>query len=275
MQICVNGSFHPSSQPVIRVANRSYRYGDGLFETILLRKGEMPLFSLHMERLYEGIGLLGYHTAVKPADLQQQILLLCQKNDCLESARIRISFSGGNGSLFEDREEAGYVIEARPFDASQPFRVGRLGIFEQGLKAADGFSHLKSASALVYVQAAAFARANGWDEAVVLNTERGPADTSFANIFIVKGEQILTPSLDQGCVAGVLRRRILENCGELFNITEQAIEIADLEQADEIFLTNAVRGIIRVESFAQKELKQEMSARLEEALVKTIGPALC
>ena len=72
MQICVNGSFHPSSQPVIRVANRSYRYGDGLFETILLRKGEMPLFSLHMERLYEGIGLLGYHTAVKPADLQQQ-----------------------------------------------------------------------------------------------------------------------------------------------------------------------------------------------------------
>ena len=115
----------------------------------------------------------------------------------------------------------------------------------------------------------------GKDEAVVLNTERRPADTSFANIFIVKGEQILTPSLDQGCVAGVLRRRILENCGELFNITEQAIEIADLEQADEIFLTNAVRGIIRVESFAQKELKQEMSARLEEALVKTIGPALC
>ena len=275
MQICVNGSFHPSSQPVIRVANRSYRYGDGLFETILLRKGEMPLFSLHMERLFEGIKLLGYNTAVKASDLQQQVLLLCQKNDCLESARIRISFSGGNGSIFEEREDSAYVIEARPFDTATPFRVDRLGIFEQGRKSSDGLSHLKSASALVYVQAALYARQHGLDEAVVLNTEGRPADTSFANIFIVKGEQIRTPSLDQGCVAGVMRRWILENSGAPFNIQEQALETADLEQADEIFLTNAVRGLVRVESFAGRALKQEFTARLEEALFKTIGPALC
>ena len=272
MQICVNGTFHPSSQPVIRSSNRAYRYGDGIFETILLLKGEMPLFRYHMKRLYSGISQLGYRFTVEEADLLKQVKSLCQKNNCVEKARIRISVTGGNGFLTEEREKADHVIEAREFHPQRDHAViSNLGFYRDAFKSCDSLSNLKSTSALIYAQAAAYGRSEGMDDVLVLNSEKRIADSTIANLFVVLNEKIITPSLGEACVDGVMRRWLLEQLGEEMKITEGTVTPADLEQAQEIFLTNALRGIIRVERFLGRKLSHVMTDFLVEKSAQTIG----
>ena len=271
MQICFNGSFHPSSQPVIRYSSRSFRYGDGLFETILFRQGEMPLFNYHMKRLYSGLGLLGYQFPATESDLLQQVKILCQKNNCQELARVRISISGGNGFITEDRNKPDYVIEARELPSGHEFAtIENLGFYPDAFKSRDYLANLKSSSALVYVQAAVYGRAHGMDDVLVQNSEKRVADSTIANLFIVKEGELITPSLPEGCVDGVMRRFVLENFATEMNIREGEITVADLESTREIFLTNALKGIIQVKRFLGRPLVQEQTKILRERSLRTI-----
>jgi branched-chain amino acid aminotransferase len=276
MQICFNGGFHPSTQPVIRTVNRAYRYGDGLFETILLSKGEMPLFSYHMRRLYAGVALLGYRFPLEEADLLQQIKTLCKKNNCEERARIRIVVTGGNGFINEEREKADYLIEAREMNlAPGQAQISNLGLYPGAFKSRDALSNLKSSSALIYAQAAAYGRSQGLDDVLVMNSEKRLADSTIANVFVVTDNGILTPSLSEGCVDGVMRRWLLEQFGAEMNITEGEIAASRLEGAREIFLTNALRGLIQVKRYLGRELAQEISTSMRENSVQTLGEGIC
>src|SRR5690242_1827629 len=101
--ICVNGKIKKSGDPVLTADNRGYRYGDGIFETIRIHKGKMPLEELHFDRLFNSMELLGLE---KPAhfskeQLSIQIISLCEKNKCDQSGRIRLSVSRGNGGLYD------------------------------------------------------------------------------------------------------------------------------------------------------------------------------
>ncbi|HSF46213.1 MAG TPA: aminotransferase class IV, partial [Chitinophagaceae bacterium] len=114
-----------------------------------------------------------------------------------------------------------------------------LGVYKDARKAEDKFSSLKTNSFLPYVQAALYARQMKWNDALVTNTHNRIADSSIANVFWVKEGRIFTPPLSEGPISGVMRRYLLENT----LIHEQPLTEEDLVQADEIFLTNAFRGI--------------------------------
>jgi branched-chain amino acid aminotransferase len=181
--------------------------------------------------------------------LGESIGNLAEQNQCSGQARVRLTVfrenAPGNG--------AGYVVECTEL----PGRPGnfegaglQLGLFEKGRKNADMYSNLKTCGALLYAEAARAAVEGGFDDCMVLNTGGQIADTSIANLFIVKDNRILTPALAEGCVAGTLRRHLLESlAGGEYEIAETSIGLADLEAADECFLTNAIRGIRWVAGF--------------------------
>jgi branched-chain amino acid aminotransferase len=93
--------------------------------------------------------------------------------------------------------------------------------------------------------AARYAQGNKLDDALVLNSFNNIAETSIANIFLVKGKQLLTPALEEGCVGGVVRRWILER----YAVTECPVQLEDILAADEVFLTNAIYGVRWVAQF--------------------------
>jgi branched-chain amino acid aminotransferase len=277
MHICFDGKIIKSGEPVFAADDKSYRYGDGLFETIKMINGEMPLFDLHMERLFDSIRLLEFSTSthLTAAKLKGDIISVCNKNRCTALARIRLSVSRGNGGIYEqDRDRLHYLIECWPGNpATNQLNENGLviGVFPHARKSMDIYSKLKSANYLPYTMAARFAKQQQWNDSLVLNAEGNIADSSIANVFFVKGELICTPSISQGGVDGVMRRYLIaqiRNAG--ISMEERTVSPDEAAEADELFLTNAMNGIRWAGRFENKILTNQKTGSLYRDFIQKL-----
>jgi branched-chain amino acid aminotransferase len=275
--ICINGKIISGSEPVLMASNRSYRYGDGLFETMKVMNGQILLSGYHFERLFGGLTLLKFDTPrlFTKEKLQQDVLSLCKKNECENLARVRLSVFRGNGGLYDEDKTLQYVVECWPL--SEP--VNKLNenglvidIYKEAEKSCDKFSNLKSANFLPYSMAALYAKENKLNDCLVINTTGSIADSTIANIFIVKNEIVTTPALDEGCVNGVMRRHLLSEMRHSgYSVQETAVAVSDIKEADEIFLTNAINGIRWVRQFRDKIYTNLKAVEIYNRFVKTIS----
>lgn len=273
--ICFNGKMIPDTKPVLLSSNRSYKYGDGLFETMHVENGKIPLINLHMERLFAGIALLEFQvpagfTANKLID---EITGLFSLNGCGKSGRARLSVFRGNGNLNEDPGFLEYLIECEkiPHEKTGLHARGlQIDIFPFARKSQDKFSNLKSAAFLPYVMAARYAKQNKLDDCLLLNSSGNIADSTIANIFIIKDQKIFTPALTQGCVQGVMRKFLLEFLDKNgYKITEGIVTPEQLSQADEIFLTNAIKKIQWVQTMKGRTYQHIQTKEIYDRFLKT------
>ncbi|MET0392014.1 MAG: aminotransferase class IV [Chitinophagaceae bacterium] len=273
----VNGQILPAGTAVLQADNRSYRYGDGLFETMKVVHGRISLAHYHWERFFSGLQLLGFAVPASftPTTLQEEIIQLCTQNKCTELARIRLSAFRGNGGLYDDDTASlQYMIECQ--DAGDT--VNRLneeglvtGIFPDARKSCDRFARLKSANYLPYAMAARYARRNGLHECLVLNTYERIADATIANVFLVRDGCIYTPPVSEGCIAGTMRRYLLEKGRPAgFAIEEKAITPAETAIADELFLTNALYGLRWVKNHGAATYGNQLATAVYNELIKPI-----
>ena len=114
--ICVNGKLLPADKPALMADNKSYRYGDGLFETMKVNGRNILQEAFHFERFYAGLDQMEFEVPalLTTERLKQQIILLCEKNNCGPWARVRLSVFRGNGGLYEGNNDLQYVIECWP-----------------------------------------------------------------------------------------------------------------------------------------------------------------
>lgn len=276
--ICFNGKILPADEPALLVSNRGYRYGDGLFETIKVAEGLLILENYHFERLFSGLSLLkfelpGHFTKEK---IKAGILQLCKRNGCEGLARVRLSVFRGNGGLYDEDKSLQYIVECWPLNNS----ISKLNenglvinIYNDGEKSCNKFSNLKSANFLVYSMAALYAKENKLNDCLVLNTKGNIADSTIANVFIIKNGVIITPGLEEGCINGVIRRHLLKvmrDSGE--DVLEAAVAVSDLNAASEIFLTNAIHGIRWVRQLGYKNYTNTKTVEIYNRFIKTISP---
>ena len=253
-------------QPLITIQNRSFRYGDGLFETIKVFRNEIVLSEYHFDRLFTSLSLLKIPVPVflSREKLFKDILELCRLNNCQNSARIRMAV------FREEENNAGAVIEAYPLSekANALNEDGWLiDIYPHARKSVDAFANLKSANYLPYVMADLYAKENGRDECLVLNCDNKISDASKANVFLVLQKEVYTPALHQGCINGVKRRFVIEELKKQGVIVhQQAIDEEMLFEADEVFLTNAINDIRWVKSFRGKTYSNFFTAGLYNKL---------
>jgi branched-chain amino acid aminotransferase len=99
--------------------------------------------------------------------------------------------------------------------------------------------------------AAMYARNHGWDDCLVLNSRERIADSSIANLFYVTGDTIYTPPLSEGGIGGVMREWLLHTLpARGLKVIEKPVAAEDLILVDEVFLSNAIRGVRRVGHFS-------------------------
>jgi branched-chain amino acid aminotransferase len=275
MQYAVyNGKFVDADALLIHASNRSFRYGEGLFETIRLQNGKMPLWELHWQRLSESLPLLYFKLPVhvSPSSLQNEILQLAQKNKCADAARIRITIFKGKGGLWEAPTTSfNYMIQCWPLEKKE-FVMNEngldIGVFAAGRKACDAFSHLKSNNYQLYTLAAQYAKEQKWNECLVLNQFERICDATIANVFFIKENNIHTPQLSEGCVNGVMRKYLLQKIKEVgTSVIEGCFTSDDVQSADEIFFTNAIYGIRWVKLWGNKGYKCDASALLFKEVI--------
>jgi len=271
-----NGKILSADNPVLMASNRSYRYGDGLFETMRIQHGKIVIANYHFERLFASLSILKYDipSLFTPEKLEKEILQLCQRNQFEKFARLRLSVFRGNGGINDDDKNLQYLIECWPLNASinQLNENGLIiDVYTEAKKSTDQFSNIKSANFLPYSMAALYAKENKLNDCLVLNTAGKIADTTIANLFIIKENVIKTPSLDQGCVNGVMRRYLLESLSTAdYVISETTISIQDVTTADEVFLTNAISGIRWVKQFENVNYGNAKTIDIYSRFVKTI-----
>ncbi len=274
--ICFNGKILLADEPALLVSNRGYRYGDGLFETMKVAGGRILLEDYHFERLFSGLLLMkfeipGLFTKEK---ISLEALQLSKKNGSEKLGRVRLSVFRGNGGLYDEDKTLQYVIESWSLNESAN-KLNENGIvidiFPDAKKSCDKFSNLKSANFLPYSMAAQYAKENKLNDCLVLNNSGGVADSTIANLFIIKAGALLTPGLEEGCVNGVMRRHLLAELKAAgIETNEIAITTGDIKNADEIFLTNAINGIRWVRQLRDKMYTNVKTVEIYNRFIRTI-----
>ncbi len=260
-----NGKFYPSNALLISPDNRSFRYGDGFFETMKMINGTIILQGLHFERLFASLKLLqfdkpGYFT---PAYLLQQMQALVKANHHDQLARIRLTIFRGDGGLYDiGNNEPNYTVQSWALAEKPAYHNEgiRIAVYREARKTADAFSAVKSNNYLPYAMAARWSKQQGLDDALVMNGYDRIAEATTSNIFIVKGDKVQTPALSEGCIGGVVRRYLIEQMQRHRIVYEETrITTAQVLEAAEVFLTNTGFYIRPVKQCGEKMYSNAVS----------------
>jgi branched-chain amino acid aminotransferase len=241
----INGKIMPANEAAVPADNGAFRYGYGLFETMLVSGGVIQLGEHHWKRLFDSAQQMYFRlpTLMTPTWLEDQVLRTVARNGLSTQCRVRLQLYAGDGGLYGNgNEHPGFIIECYPLEE------GALTLNENGLltgiasginKSPDTLANMKTCNALIYALAARQAKANKWNDALVLNTNSHIIESSIANIFWIKDNVVYTPPLSDGCVAGVMRQHVIRT----IEVTVQHLTVHELLGADEVFLTNAIKKV--------------------------------
>jgi branched-chain amino acid aminotransferase len=265
LYINFNGSLIDPLTPVATAFNRSLRYGDGLFETMYWDEHRIRNLDLHLDRLFLGLSVLHFDLSggFTRDFITKEIIRLCESNTGALKARVRLTVFREDGSvLFPAGNNPVFLVETALLQEENPLPL-RLTIFKGETKSTGVLSNLKTNNYLLNTIAIQHAKENGFDDALILNSRGNICEASSSNLFMVQKGVLFTPSLSQGCVAGTKRRELLEILPGLgFQIEETIITKEMVNEMEEIFLTNAIRGIRPVICIDNTYYSRELTGRL-------------
>lgn len=265
-----NGQLLPYAKPAIFPDDKVLRFGYGIYESMLFIKGKIRLEEMHWARLMGGLKLLEVqHPEDFQSTLRAEIVRTVNKNKLADLCRIRLQINAGQGSIQDNDFSANYLIECTSLEQTV-FDFNSVG-WNMGIssyrKQINSYAHLKTASGLQFALAAREAKKSGWDDALLLNDAGHVVESCIANIYWIKNSVIYTPSLASGCVTGVIRRYLIERLPKMgFECKFVLGTVKDLEQADELFLTNAIRSIIPISQFQNKSYSTSLSKEIHAQL---------
>jgi len=277
--VFLNGQFVSEEQATVSVFDRSFLYGDGLFETMRVTKGKPFRWWEHMERLRKGGDFLGIKIPFACKSLEKHAAELITKNQMPE-ALLRLTVSRGVGPRGYSPKGADkpiVVMTLHPFaGAPASALVGwKLHTASFHLPAGEKLAHFKTANKLAQIMARAEADAAGADEAVLCNTDGFVVEGASSNLFWVEGDTICTPPLASGILAGVTRAVTLELCAQLgLPCAEKQITPDGVRRVDGVFVTLSSFGVVAAASLDGAELRQsplvgKLSAAYAELLASS------
>ena len=269
-----NGQVIPAAEPCMQTNDRGLTLGHGLFETILIKKGSIPALAYHWQRLEASTPSIGISIPFSCHALETMLLALIEKNDlCDKIAGARLTLTSGNsarGILPAPGTQPNFFISV--FEHAPLTKADYSAMIVSIKKNEHAPSaRIKSTSYLDNVLAKQEAIMQGYDEAILLNTAHHIADGAISNIFMVKNQHIYTPPIADGALPGVIRAILFDEFSSVFSLTERSITIAELLDADEVFVTNALMGVrpvtkLQDKNFVQYPCALELQVALRERM---------
>jgi len=263
LYINYNGKLFLETENIFSANNRAFKYGDAIFETIRIINGKLIFLSDHFERLQKGINFLQMKTCnLNFEELTKQMEELIVKNNINKGGRLRITvFREAEGFYIPLNQSCGYVIEVKPIDLNH-YKLNSAGltidIYNTYKRSTSKLSNIKTTNDIPQILAGLYTIENQLDDCIILNKHNRIVETTSSNIFLYKKNNIYTPSLDEGCMDGVMRKQILRIAEKLkINIFEGMLNANVLLQTDEVFLTNVVKGVQWVKTFKEKTYTNE------------------
>jgi len=266
--IWLDGALLRADEPAILAGDRGFLLGEGIFETMLAVDGRVPLLARHVRRMTRSARELGIPITATLSELESAISRILRSDGLTEgTAAVRLTLSGGSGergpsppptrrSHLLVSAAACPAPDARPqpgLAAGTPAPSVSLRLASFRVAAGAPSRRYKSSSYLDNVVARGEAAAAGADEALLLNASGRVAEASAANVLALRGDELLTPPVDEGALPGITRGLLLElapGCG--LAAREVPLTLDDLVAADALLLTSCLIGLRAVTSLSDK-----------------------
>lgn len=244
--ININGALVPSDKPFFPATTRAISYGDGCFETIRSYKGKFLHFKDHFERLQAGLSYLEMKSDLSEEKLRHEIQKLLEINK-LESedvvVRVQCIREGASGYA-NLSDQSVFIISLRSIKKKKdPLVLKSVSVRAIPSIALD--RKVKLSNSINYIKSAQEAKRKGGNDALMLTVNEKVSETTIANIFWVKGNQVFTPSVNCDLLPGVTRSiliELIENDEEL-SLLEGEFELNDVYEAEAMFCCNSVMEI--------------------------------
>lgn len=251
-----NGHLISLYEPAISFTNRAFRYGDSLFESIRYSKGKVMFLADHIKRIKLSMTILRMNVPAEfsTTNIEALILHLINQNNISSDARIRLTvFRNDGGYYTPDTNDISFLIETEALE-TEGYTLNQKGlwvdVYAEIKKPISKISNLKTGSALLYVMAGLTKKSLKLDDCLLINENGHIIESINANIFVIKNGSLYTSPLADGCIEGVMRKQILTLASLNRILTfEQSLTVDKLMNGDEVFLTNAIKGIQWVGQF--------------------------
>ena len=259
--VWLNGALVPAADAVIPVADHGLTVGDGLFETMKVVKGVPFAMARHLRRLRRTAEGLGLRDVPDDEALRTAVQSAIDANgDAV--GRVRLTVTGGTGPAGTTRGDAGptVLVVCGPqsvWDVAAPVITVPWMRNERGALAG-----LKTTSYAENVIALQRAHDAGAEEAIFPNTQGNLCEGTGTNVFVVVDDQLVTPPLTAGCLAGVTRELLLE----CIDVAERDVPLRALAGSPEAFLTSSTRDVQPIGSVDGQALPTAPGAWTQKAI---------
>lgn len=264
-----NGKLVTASTVELTAANRAFKFGDAIFETIKVIHGRVIFWEDHYFRLMASMRMLRMKI---PMDftleyLEQEIQQTLADKDG-KTFRVRLTVYRKDGGKYTPKTNmVDFLIEAEEYTyvAKEEYR---LDLYKDFYNYSGLLSTVKTTNRMLNVMASVYAEENEFDNCILLNERKGVAEVTNANIFIVKGNVVKTPAITEGCIKGIVRKKVIEilEKHQDFTLEETTISPFEIQKADEVFITNAIMGIQPVTHYRKKRFETSIGKKLQNSL---------
>lgn len=258
----------------VSVFDHGITVGDGVFETLKVLAGEPLALTRHLNRLLRSCQVLGLQTPDVNVIREGVIEVIGSEPEASDLGRLRITCTGGAGPLASDRQD-GAQTTIIAVKSMQPWPATTSAVVVPWVRnERSAVTGAKTTSYAENVVALAWAHERGFSEGLFTNTVGELSEGTGTNVFVVKDGAVVTPPLSSGCLAGVTRELLVE----WGLATEAAVTIADLEAADEVFLTSSTRDVHPVIKLGERQWSEPgpetrfMAAQYVRNLSQNIDP---
>ena len=268
-----------SNQADLLTQNRAFLYGDAVFETVRIVNSKILFLEDHYFRLMSSMRVIRMEIPMNftMEYLEEQILALATAKNLTAAARARITvYRNDGGHYLPKTNTVSFLVNVEALESTQ-YAVNQgeyvVDLYTDFYVTRHLLSSIKTTNKIINITASIFAEENGLDNCLLVNDTKNVVEALQGNIFIVKGNTLITPPVSEGCLNGVMRKQILALARKMENleVMEAVISPFDLQKSDELFVTNVIKGIQPITKYRKKEFATKVSQQLLQNLNDLVG----
>ncbi|MDQ6617208.1 MAG: aminotransferase class IV [Actinomycetota bacterium] len=241
----VNGSVVDEAVAAINIFDHGFTVGDGVFETIALRRGTALAANRHLARLVRSAVRMGL-SRPDPDELRRAVDLTVAANPTIELGALRVTYTSGLGTVGSGRAGAPATIVVAAREMPPHVALAEVITVPWPRNERGALVGIKTTSYGENALALADAHRQGATEAIFANTRGNLCEGTGSNVFVVINGQLVTPPLSAGCLDGITRGLIIERSG--LDVDQRDVPLETLFMTDEAFLTSATRDVQPIRS---------------------------
>jgi branched-chain amino acid aminotransferase len=272
-----NGSI-VSNDTNILTRNRSFLYGDAVFETVKIMDSKILFLEDHYFRLMSSMRVIRMEIPMNftMEYFEEQILAIAKSKNMVISSRARITVYRNDGGYYLPQDNTvSFLISVESLDTAL-YSISQkeyiVDLYTDFYVTKQLLSAIKTTNKIINITASIFANENGLDNCLLLNDSKNVIEALQGNLFMLKGNTLITPPISEGCLNGVMRKQILALARKIGNleVVEDVISPFDLQKADELFITNVIKGIQPITKYRKKEFTTDLASKLVQKLNETL-----